>query len=364
MCESDTNDKLHDIRDKIDNIDEQVLILLNKRATMAQEVAKIKNTTKDKSFYRPEREAQVLDKISILNKGPLKNEAARLVFRQIMSVCLALEKPMQIGFLGPIGTFTQSAAIKHFGNACKTIPYRSINSVFHAVATKQIDYGVVPIENSTEGVVTHTLDSFVDFPVNICAEVTVRVEHNLAISKNNSNNKINRIYSHQQSFAQCRSFIDEFYSNVEKISLSSNAAAAKILSNNKNSAAITSKTAIDLYDLKTIKENIEDNPNNTTRFLIIGTQQVSPSNNDKTSILISSKHQAGALYKLLKPLNTHKVDMTRIESRPLKSTVWQYLFFIDLKGHKEDKNVATALKELKKQSLMFKIIGSYPVAVL
>ncbi|RLA08925.1 MAG: prephenate dehydratase [Gammaproteobacteria bacterium] len=360
-----SQDSLLKVRQEIDKIDKNILHLLNQRAKIAQIVADIKTKTKNNNFYRPEREAMVLDKISKLNAGPLSDESVRILFREIMSVCLALEQPMQIGFLGPVGTFTHAAAIKHFGHAGITHAYNSINAVFAAVAVDNINYGVVPIENSTEGVVTHTLDSFVESQVQIISEVTVRVEHNFATAKNNKQQqKITKIYSHQQSFAQCRAWLEEFYPNIEKFTVSSNSIAAKKASAEPNTAAITSKTAADIYNLQIMNSNIEDNSNNTTRFLIIGKQKVAPSNNDKTSILLATKHEAGALYKLLQPLHANNVDMTRIESRPLKSSLWQYLFFIDIKGHQEDKNVKTALDILKTQSTMFKIIGSYPVSVL
>lgn len=357
-------DRLASIRDRIDSIDEQIQDLLNARAQAAHEVASIKQESGgDPVYYRPEREAQVLRLVKERNKGPLGAEDMARLFREIMSACLALEYPLNIAFLGPEGTFTQAAAIKHFGHSVKTFPVGSISDVFQEVETGNCQYGVVPVENSTEGVISHTLDMFLNSPLQICGEVTLRIHHNL-LSKADDLKQIKTVYSHQQSLAQCRGWLDRHLPDAERVSVGSNAEAAGVVRSDSTTAAIAGETAAEIYGLPMLAFNIEDEPGNTTRFLIIGHQATPPSGEDKTSLLLSTRNQAGGLHKLLQPLAEHGVSMTRIESRPSRRGMWDYVFFIDVDGHRDEESVAEALRALQGAAGMFKILGSYPKAVL
>ena len=357
-------EKLNAIRERIDSIDEQIQDLINARAAAAAEVAHIKQQSGGEAlYYRPEREAQVLRRVKERNKGPLDAEEMARLFREIMSACLALEYPLKIAFLGPEGTFTQAAALKHFGHSVTTMPLGSISDVFQEVEAGNCQYGVVPVENSTEGVISHTLDMFFTSPLQICGEVTLRIHHNL-LSNAPSLDAIEKLYSHQQSLAQCRGWLDRHLPNVERIAVGSNAEAAAIAREDPKAAAIASETAGEIYNLGVLAHNIEDEPGNTTRFLIIGRQEVPPSGEDKTSLLISTKNEAGGLHRLLEPLARHGVSMTRIESRPSRRGMWDYVFFIDVDGHKDEPHVAKALAALEKQAGMYKVLGSYPKAVL
>jgi len=356
--------KLQILRDRIDKLDQQIQTLINERGEVAQDVAKLKESSgKDAAFYRPEREAQVLREILARNKGPIPDEEMARLFREIMSVCLALEMPMTIGYLGPEGTFTQAAALKHFGHSVNTAPLGTIDDVFREVESGSAHYGVVPVENSTEGVISHTLDRFMNSSLTICGEVELRVHHNLmGMMKHTSD--ISRVYSHQQSLAQCREWLDQNLSGVERVAVSSNAKAARIAKDEQGAAAIASDIAASIYELDILHKNIEDWPDNTTRFLIIGRQETPPSGADKTSLLVSTMNKPGALHRLLNPLASNSISMSRIESRPSRMTMWDYVFFIDIEGHKNDQQVATALAELEEEAAMLKILGSYPKAVM
>ena len=357
-------EKLNAIRQRIDSIDAQIQDLINLRAQAAAEVAEIKQQSGGEVvFYRPEREAQVLRRVKERNRGPLDAEEMARLFREIMSACLALEHPLKIGVLGPEGTFTQAAALKHFGHSVTTLPLGSISDVFQEVEAGNCHYGVVPVENSTEGVISHTLDMFFSSPLKICGEVTLRIHHNL-LSTEQQLSGIEVLYSHQQSLAQCRGWLDRHLPRVERVAVGSNAEAAAIAREKPHSAAIASQTAGEIYGLDVLASNIEDEPGNTTRFLIIGNQKVPPSGEDKTSLLISTKNEAGGLHRLLEPLAEHGVSMTRIESRPSRRGVWDYVFFIDVIGHQQEPHVAQALDALKQRAGMYKVLGSYPQAVL
>ncbi len=354
------------VRESIDNIDRQIQELLSERAEAAKEIARIKLSADPNAiFYRPDREAQVLKQVKKLNKGPLDDEKMARLFREIMSACLSLENPLNIAFLGPAGTFTQAAALKHFGNSVRTEPMGSIPDVFMEVEAGTANYGVVPIENSTEGVVNHTLDMFLKSSLQICGEVSLRIHQNLLVKDEMKDlREVKTIYSHQQSFAQCRGWLDRHLPYVERIAVGSNAEAANLVAKSVHSAAIASDTAAALYNLNTLAVNIEDEPGNMTRFLVIGSHTTASSGDDKTSLVLSTKNEAGGLYRMIKPLSDNGVSMTRIESRPSRRGNWDYVFFIDIIGHRNDSNVSKALAELRSAAGMYKELGSYPQAVL
>lgn len=355
---------LSELRQQIDSIDQQILQLINQRANCAIEVAKTKQAEGETgTFYRPDREAQVLRRIKELNPGPLSDNAAAHLFREIMSACLALEKPLEVAFLGPQGTFTQQATFKHFGHAVKDIPVATIHEIFQTVESSHCQFGVVPVENSTEGVIAHTLDRFINSPLQICGEVEIRVHHNL-LGKMDSLAEITEVYSHQQSLAQCRQWLSSHLPNVQTTAVSSNAEAARLASLDASKAAIAGLVAAELYDLKVFEKNIEDEANNTTRFIIIGQQQPASTGVDKTSILVSTGNQPGALHRILAPFAEHGISMVHIESRPSRQGLWDYVFFIDIEGHREDPAVSQALTALEKNVKLLKILGSYPKAVL
>jgi len=358
------SEQLNNIRDEIDSLDQQIQQLINQRAVCAQEVARIKLAAdpKDTCFYRPEREAEVLRKVQARNRGPLDSEEMARLFREIMSACLALEQPLNVAFLGPEGTFTQAAALKHFGHSVSTKPFASIGDVFREVEAGSVDFGVVPVENSTEGVISHTLDLFLNSPLSICGEVILRIHHNL-LGAEKSWREAAKVYSHQQSLAQCRRWLDQNLPNAERIAVASNAAAAQLVARG-DGVAIASTEAAALYKLCVHEHNIEDEPCNTTRFLIIGQQQSGISSDDKTTLLLATKNEAGGLYRLLTPFADQGISMSRIESRPSRRGIWDYVFFIDIIGHQQDPAVNTALQQLDRESSMCKILGSYPAAVL
>ncbi len=355
------------LRAQIDQVDQQIQQLINQRARFAQQVAEVKIAEKPGekiAFYRPEREAQVLRRVMERNQGPLSEEAVARLFREIMSACLALEEPMQIAFLGPEGTFTQAAAQKHFGHAVLTRPMATIDEVFREVESGNAHYGVVPVENSTEGMVNTTLDSFVHSRLIINGEVELRIHHHLLIGKSTKPESITRIYSHQQSLAQCRQWLDAHYPRAERVAVSSNAEAAKRLQHEWHAAAIAGENAAEIYGLDKHAENIEDNPHNTTRFLIVGNTHVPASGCDKTSIIVSMRNKPGALYELLEPFYRNKLDLTRIETRPAREGTWAYMFFIDFQGHESDAVVRQVMAEVEEKAVYLKRLGSYPKAVL
>ncbi len=355
---------LNEIRERIDAIDQDLLRLISERALCAQDVARVKRAhDEDAQFYRPEREAQVLRHVMEANEGPLSDEEIARLFREVMSACLALEEPMRVAYLGPEGTFTQSAAIKHFGGSVSTQAVDTIDMVFRDVEAGACHFGVVPIENSTEGVVSHTLDRFIQSPLMVCGEVELRIHQNL-MADQVPLDQIRRVYTHQQSLAQCREWLDSNLPSAERIPVSSNAEGARLAASEEGSAAIAGEIASDLYNLTTLASNIEDHPDNTTRFLVIGNQSVPPSGVDRTTLLVSTPNQSGSLFRLLKPLSDNDVSMTRIESRPSRCANWEYVFFLDILGHKDEPNVARALEALKAEADLFKILGSYPRAVL
>jgi chorismate mutase / prephenate dehydratase len=355
---------LSELRDKIDAIDRQILELINQRAVCAQEVARTKIAEGEQNcFYRPDREALVLRRIKELNQGPLSDNTVASFFRELMSACLALEKPMEVAFLGPEGTFTQQAAFKHFGHGVKTVPVATINEIFNVVERGECQFGVVPVENSTEGVINYTLDSFLTSSLLICGEVEIKVHQNLMGLAENLD-EIKEVFSHQQSLAQCRQWLDKHLPHVKYTEVSSNAEAARLASLNPKAVAIAGLAAAEIYNLTIIEKNIEDEANNTTRFIIIGQQTSSPTGNDKTSLIMSTGNQPGALYKMLEPFARFGIGLAKIESRPSRQGLWEYIFFIDIDGHSEDKVIAQALELVKDSVNMLKLLGSYPKAVL
>ncbi len=356
--------QLDRIRTRIDELDCEIQHLISERATCAQQVGHIKQAQGSAvRFYRPEREARILREVLARNEGPLDGEEMARLFREIMSACLALEHPMQIAFLGPEGTFTQAAVYKHFGHSVTTLPLSAIDEVFREVESGSAHYGVVPVENSTEGVVNHTLDMLLNSPLKICGEVDLRI-HDHLMGRVASLDEVDKIYSHSQSLAQCREWLDSNLPGISRQSVSSNAEAARRAGSEAGAVAVAGEVAAELYELDILARNIEDHPNNTTRFLIIGVDDAPPSGVDKTSLLVSTRNKPGALFQLLNPLARNGISMTRIESRPSRQGMWEYVFFFDLDGHKREEKVAAALQELKEEASLFKVLGSYPKAVI
>lgn len=358
--------ELAEIRERIDAVDGELHRLLNERARLAQQVGISKHASgRTIDFYRPEREAQVLRAAQKRNKGPLRDEEILRLFREIMSACLAQQEPLKVAFLGPEGTFTQQAVYKQFGHSVRALALPSIDEVFHEVESGAADFGVVPIENSTEGTVMHTLDRFLVSPLSVCGEVELRI-HQYLMGRMKSLAAVKRVCSHQQSLAQCREWLDEHLPDAEQVAVSSNAEAARRARDEQHTAAIAGETAAEVYGLDVLVAKIEDRPDNTTRFLVIGAKTFRPSGDDKTTVLVSVAHTdaPGALYRLLEPLAQNGVSLTRIESRPSRRKKWDYVFFLDLEGHAEDPKVALALGELKERSSLYRVLGSYPRSVL
>ncbi|HEX5047385.1 MAG TPA: prephenate dehydratase, partial [Gammaproteobacteria bacterium] len=314
----------------------------------------------------PEREAQVLRRVVERNEGPLRNEEMVRLFRELMSACLAQEEPLKVAFLGPEGTFTQSAVLKHFGHSVHALAVATIDEVFHEVEAGVADFGVAPVENSSEGTVNiHTLDMFLSSPLKACGEIELRIHQHL-MGKMDGLKAVRRVCSHPQSLAQCRAWLAEHLPDVEKIPVASNAEAARRARDEDGTAALAGDAAAQLYGLKILFSNVEDQADNTTRFLVIGRKLFPPSGNDKTSLLVSARNTEGpgVLLHLLDPLARHGVNMTRIESRPSRRAKWDYVFFVDLDGHAEEPAVAKALAEIQKKATLFKVLGAYPKAIL
>jgi chorismate mutase / prephenate dehydratase len=357
---------LGEVRRRIDAVDEKIHTLINDRARLAQLVG-ISKTRDGRTvdFYKPEREAQVLRMALERNKGPLRDEEVLRLFREIMSACLAQQEPLKVAFLGPEGTFTQAAVLTHFGHSVRALPLVSIDEVFHEVEAGSADFGIVPIENSSEGTVNNTLDRFLTSPLKICGEVELRIHHYL-MGAMSSLGRIERICSHTQALAQCRAWLEDHLPNVEQVPVSSNAEGARRARDEKGTAAIAGDTAAEVYGLKVLAAQIEDRPDNATRFLVLGRKLFAPSGHDRTTLLLSVGHTdaSGALYRLLEPLAKHRISMTRIESRPSRRRKWDYVFFVDIEGHCEESHVRRALEALKKRASLFRVLGSYPRAVV
>lgn len=353
------SDQLTRLRERIDALDLEILRLVNERAGLARDIGKVKG---EAVVYRPEREAQVLRRIGERNPGPLPRAAVTHLFTEIISACRALEDALSVACLGPKGTFSEEAVVKHFGGQAPAVLCASIDDVFRTVEAGTVGYGVVPVENSTEGAVGRTLDLLVSTPLRMCGEVLLPVHQNL-LSKASAVSQIARIYSHAQSLAQCTRWLNQNCPNAERAAVASNAEAARLAAGDERSGAIAGRTAAEHYGLAVLAANIEDEPNNTTRFAVLAKQDVPPSGRDKTSFVMSAQNRPGAIHELLSPLARHGVSMTRLESRPSRTGLWEYVFFVDIEGHQSGPAIAQALDEIRERAAFLKILGSYPAAV-
>lgn len=353
---------IDDLRLQIDSIDEKLLKLLNQRAGLARRIGERKRDTQS-SIYMPAREKRILARLSALNHGPLDPESIRLIFREVIAACISLEKPLRIACLGPLGTYSHQAVRFQFGSRVDVVPVHPIAAVFDEVEHGRADYGVVPVENSSEGTVAATLDRFVGSPLSIKAEVQLRIDQCL-LSKARRRSDVKSIVSHPQSLGQCRQWLADHFPGVPQLEAASNAQAAEIARGDASVAAIAGRVAAEYYDLNILAERIQDQINNYTRFLVLGADGVGPhSGDDKTSLLFSLPHRSGALHRVLKPFADNHVSISTIESRPLKGHPWEYVFFLDLVGHQQDRNVTRALALLKEHCLFFKVLGSYPASL-
>lgn len=350
--------ELDKLRAGIDGIDDEILELLNKRSEYVLKIGNIKRS-QNARFYKPDRERQILERLARNNKGPFPNDALKAIYREILSASLALEEPLKVSCLGPLATFTHLAALRHFGSSASFVPVDSIKQVFENVETGKAEYGVVPIENSNEGVISYTLDMFMDVDLKVTAEIILEVSHNL-LSRQTNRAKIKRIYSHPQALAQCRGWLESNMPGVITKESTSTARAAELAARDKDSAAIASELAARIYDLSILERHIEDSRHNVTRFLVVSKDFPPKTGNDKTSIMFSIKDRPGSLYAILLPFKRAKINLTKIESRPSKRKAWEYIFFVDMEGHIEDRKVKKAIESLKEGCLYLKILGSYP----
>ncbi len=353
-----SEDKLLPLRQQIDAIDAEILALLNRRAQIAQEVGHVKAET-NAPVFRPEREAQVLQKVAERNPGPLQGSDVQTIFREVMSACRALEKRVTVAYLGPAGTFSEQAVYQQFGHAVEGLACVSIDEVFRAAEAGTADFGVVPIENSSEGVINRTLDLLLQTTLSISGEVSIPVHHSL-MNKDGSMDAVTRICAHSQALAQCNAWLNQHYPNIERQAVASNAEAARMASENATVAGIAGEIAAQKYGLEIISAHIQDDPHNRTRFAVVGRLKNGASGKDQTSLVLSVANKAGAVYKLLAPLAKHGVSMTRFESRPARMGAWEYYFYVDVEGHAEDDKVAKALAELQQNAAFYKLLGSYP----
>ena len=351
---------INELRKEIDGLDQQLVELLNKRAEIALEIGKHKQQAK-KNFFAPERERQVMTRITSLNKGPMPNTAIRAVYREIISASRALEQPITIAYWGPPATNTHMASILKFGSSCTFMPMDTIPDVFSEVERQRADFGVVPIENSTEGVINHTLDTFLESNLKICSEVYLPITHNL-LSKASSLKEIKRVYSIPTAAAQCRNWLRTNLHDVEIVDVSTTAKGAQLCAEEPTSAAIATSLAAEVYELSLLAEHIEDNPQNRTRFLVVGLNEPSPCGKDKTSVMFSVSHKSGSLFRAMSAFEKYDINLTMIESRPTKLTPWEYVFFIDCQGHIKDASVQKALTALQEHALFVTVLGSYPEA--
>lgn len=360
------NDALLALRGKIDTVDRQIQKLIAERARFAKEIGVVKGITKTAEFYRPEREAQVLRRVVERNEGPLRDEEMVRLFRELMSACLAQEEPLKVAYLGPEGTFTQSAVLKHFGHSVHALSVPTVDEVFHEVESGTADFGVAPIENSSEGTVNiHTLDMFLTSPLKICGEIELRIHQHL-MGRMGALKDVKRVCAHPQSLAQCRGWLAQNLPDVEKIPVVSNAEGARRARDEEGTAALAGEAAAKVYGLQILFNTVEDRDDNTTRFVVIGRKLFPPSGNDRTTVLVSARESEGpgVLLHLLAPLSKHGVNMTRIESRPSRKRKWDYVFFLDLDGHADEPKVRKALEKMKSKASLLKVLGAFPKAIL
>lgn len=355
------NPNLQQLRDQIDKIDDQILDLLNVRAGVVLDVGKAK-AGESREFYVPSRERAIFERLQARNSGPFPNESLCRVFREIISASLSLELPMKVAFLGPQSTFTHVAAMEQFGLSAQLVAQKSIPSVFEEVERGRAHYGVVPVENTTEGVVNHTLDMFIGSDLQVIAEILLEISHDL-LSLTGKLEQVQRVVSHPQALAQCRHWLDENLPDTPQMDVSSTAAAAQLAAEDESVAAIASHAAARQYGLQVAKAKIEDNSNNFTRFLVIGRKIPEASGRDKTSILFSVRDEPGILYRMLEPFSKRDINLVKIESRPMKQKAWEYIFFLDLVGHVQDAEINAAIEELRGHCHFLKVLGSYPFAV-
>ncbi len=356
-----SDDKLKPLREKIDAIDAQMVDLLNQRARLAQEVGHVKAET-NAPVFRPEREAMVLRRVAERNPGPLASADMQMIFREVMSICRALERRVTVAYLGPAGTFSEQAVYQQFGHAVECVPCVSIDEVFRATEAGTADFGVVPVENSTEGAINRTLDLLLQTSLAISGEISIDVHHSL-MSKSGNMQGVTRVCAHSQALAQCQAWLNQHYPNLERQSVASNAEAARMAGEDPTVAAIAGQIAGQKFDLQVISAHIQDDPSNRTRFAVVGRLHTTPSGRDQTSLVLAVPNKAGAVYHLLAPLATHGVSMTRFESRPARTGTWEYYFYVDVEGHEKDEKVARALAELKHSAAFFKVLGSYPLSL-
>jgi chorismate mutase/prephenate dehydratase len=351
---------LSELRRQIDAIDDQILELLNRRAGVVIEVGRAK-AGEQKEFYVPSREQAIYERLTAASAGPFPKEAIRRVFREIISASLSLEQPMKVAFLGPQATFTHVAAMQQFGFSAQLVPQKSIPAVFDEVLRGRAHYGVVPVENSTEGVVSHTLDMFMESDLKINAEILLGISHDL-LSRSGRLEEVRKVVSHPQALAQCRKWLEENLPDIPLVDVASTALAAQMAAEDETAAAVASEMAATLYGLQVLKPKIEDNPNNFTRFLVIGTKTPERSGRDKTSVMFSTKDEPGILYRMLEPFSKRGINLSKIESRPMKKKAWEYIFFLDMEGHIAEEGVSAAIEELRGYCQFLKVLGSYPRA--
>ena len=356
-----SDENLKPLREQIDAIDAQIVDLLNQRARLAQEVGHVKAET-NAPVFRPEREAMVLRRVAERNTGPLASSDMQTIFREVMSLCRSLERRVTVAYLGPPGTFSEQAVYQQFGHAVESLPCVSIDEVFRSTEAGTADFGVVPVENSSEGAINRTLDLLLQTSLAISGEVSIAVHHSL-MSKSGSMDGVMRICAHSQALAQCQAWLNQHFPNIERHAVASNAEAARMASDDATVAAIAGHTAGQMYDLQTIAAHIQDDPHNRTRFAVVGRLNTTPSGRDQTSLVLAVPNKAGALYDLLAPIAAHGVSMTRFESRPARIGTWEYYFYVDVEGHAADEKVANALAELKQSAAFFKVLGSYPLSL-
>jgi len=350
--------KIPRLRRKIDEIDSRILSLLNERAELVIQVGGEKAKA-NMDLHVPQREEEIFTRLIREHKGRFPRHAVRPVFREIISACRSLEGPLKLAYLGPEATFTHLACTRRFGESAQPVPVRTIGEVFTEVEKGNVEYGVVPIENSSEGVVSHTLDMFVDSELKICGEILLEVSHSL-LSRSGELNRVKKIYSHPHAFAQSRKWLEANLPRIPLFEAPSTAAAAELAAKQPAAAAIASELAARLYKLKVISRKIEDSPHNFTRFLIIGQKPSAPTKHDKTSLMFSIKDRVGALYRILEPFAKHQINLTKIESRPSKSKAWEYLFYVDIEGNIAEEPVKAALSILEEDCIFLKVLGSYP----